>query len=348
MGSGGEGETGAPHWGAGDGGSSGANTAAGEGGSANAGMDARLARLIARARAADGHPPFSDGALAELATGAREVVWLDDVAAAVRTIADPSDGAVTEAEFVVDPDARRHGHGRAMLHRLLVDAPGDLLLWSHGAHPGARRLAASHGLEPVRELLHLRGEVPPAAHSRELPTSVAPSGGNTTEAGNSAPAVVARMRDGDVDALLATNARAFAEPPEQGRLTRAEFDALAGEPWFDPQDVLLAWDGDRLAGFCWLKVEGGGPVSTGSTTGSSTTGSSGEFYVVGVDPGYQGQGWGRRLVEAGMARLASRGIREADLYVEADNAPALRLYREFGFREDSIDIQYRWHSDPGH
>ena len=46
--------------------------------------------------------------------------------------------------------------------------------------------------------------------------------------------------------------------------------------------------------------------------------------------------------------LASRGIREADLYVEADNAPALRLYREFGFREDSIDIQYRWRSDPGH
>ena len=48
------------------------------------------------------------------------------------------------------------------------------------------------------------------------------------------------------------------------------------------------------------------------------------------------------------ARLASRGIREADLYVEADNAPALRLYREFGFREDSIDIQYRWRSDTGH
>ena len=70
--------------------------------------------------------------------------------------------------------------------------------------------------------------------------------------------------------------------------------------------------------------------------------------MVGVDPDYQGQGWGRRLVEAGMARLASRGIREADLYVEADNAPALRLYREFGFREDSIDIQYRWRSDPGH
>ena len=308
----------------------------GSGGGSNAGsgaVDARLARLIARARAADGHPPFSDGALAELATGAREVVWLDDVAAAVRTVSDASSASVTEAEFVVDPDARRHGHGRAMLHRVLVDAPGDLLVWAHGGHPGARRLAASHGLEPVRELLHLRGEVPSGAEFAWK-----------THAGGEPLAILANSVHGAVDALLAVNARAFAEHPEQGRLTRAEFDALAAEPWFDPEDVLLAWDGDRLAGFCWLKVEGGGPVSTRSTTGTG----SGEFYVVGVDPDYQGQGWGRRLVEAGMARLASRGIREADLYVEADNAPALRLYREFGFREDSIDIQYRWRSDPGH
>ena len=308
----------------------------GSGGGSDAGggaVDARLARLIARARAADGHPPFSDGALAELATGAREVVWVDDVAAAVRTVTGASTTSVTEAEFVVDPDARRHGHGRAMLHRLLVDAPGDLLLWSHGAHPGARRLAASHGLEPVRELLHLRAVVPSGAEFAWK-----------THAPSEPLATLANSVHGAVDALLAVNARAFAEHPEQGRLTRAEFDALAAEPWFDPEDVLLAWDGDRLAGFCWLKVEGGGPVSTGSTTGTG----SGEFYVVGVDPDYQGQGWGRRLVEAGMARLASRGIREADLYVEADNAPALRLYREFGFREDSIDIQYRWRSDPGH
>jgi mycothiol synthase len=133
-----------------------------------------------------------------------------------------------------------------------------------------------------------------------------------------------------VHALLRVNARAFAEHPEQGRLTRAEFDALAAEPWFDADDVLLAWDSDRLAGFCWLKVEGG----------------TGEFYVVGVDPDYQGQGWGRELVRVGLARLASRGIQNAHLYVEADNAAALRLYREFGFAEHSIDIQYRWAGGP--
>lgn len=322
--------------------------------------DDRLDRLIARARHFNGHPPFSDGALADLATGRREVVWAEgDVGAAVRTVAGGSvaerrpealegvleaavgvgpsrasgtaasgtAASVTEAEFVIDPDARRHGHGRALLHRLLVDAPGEVLIWAHGGHPAARRLAASHGLEPVRELLHLTGEVPAApAPPAESAYIAHPDAETWATLANSA------SREGAVDELLAVNARAFADHPEQGRMTRAEFDAIAAEPWFNPDDVLLAWDGETLVGFCWLKVEG----------------AEGEFYVVGVDPAAQGQGWGRRLVAAGMARLASRGIRHAHLYVEADNAPALRLYREFGFHEDSVDIQYRWRADPGH
>ena len=79
-----------------------------------------------------------------------------------------------------------------------------------------------------------------------------------------------------------------------------------------------------MVGYCWLKIEDG----------------VGEFYVVGVDPDRQGSGLGRRLVAAGLAHLAERGIREASLYVEADNTPALALYRSFGFGDYSIDIQY--------
>jgi mycothiol synthase len=67
----------------------------------------------------------------------------------------------------------------------------------------------------------------------------------------------------------------------------------------------------------------------------------GEFYAVGVDPDRQGQRIGRTLVEAGLARLAERGIRESTLYVEAENEPAVRLYRSYGFANHTIDIQYR-------
>jgi mycothiol synthase len=271
-------------------------------------MDARLRDLIARARAFDGTPPFSDGALVELERGERELIRLEDATALATG---------TSAEFVVHPDARRRGQGTRMLELLLSRSPGEesaqqrpreKLFWAHGDHPAARALARSHGLEPIRELLQLRAPVPRGA---------------------SAAGAVRGFRVGtDEQAWLELNARAFAQHPEQGAVTREDLDTLMTEPWFNADDFLLVWDGDDLVGYCWLKLEGG----------------AGEFYVVGVHPERQGAGLGRRLVQAGLARMAQRGIQESLLYVEADNAPALRLYRSFGFREHSIDVQYRWHA----
>jgi mycothiol synthase len=252
--------------------------------------------LIQRATRADAQPPFSDGSLVALATGSRRVLAIGDVAAALL-----GEG---EAEFVVDPDARRHGHGAALLESLLERVPG-LRVWAHGDHPAARRLAETHALVPVRELLQLR-----ASGFDTRPTS---------------SAAAQPAKDSDLDDWVALNARAFASHPEQGAVTRADLDVLMAEPWFDPADFLLLRDeGGELVGYCWLKVEHG----------------IGEFYVVGVSPDRQGEGLGRRLVEAGLARLAERGIRTAALYVEADNEPALRLYRSFGFADHAVDIQY--------
>jgi mycothiol synthase len=134
------------------------------------------------------------------------------------------------------------------------------------------------------------------------------------------------FRPGTDDAAwLSLNALAFAQHPEQGRMTQRDLDDRKAEPWFDPEDFLLLWDGDALAAFCWLKVDG--PI--------------GEFYAVGVDPARQGEGLGRVLMDAGFARLAERGIREAALYVEADNEPALKLYERYGFTRHTIDVRYR-------
>ena len=258
--------------------------------------------LIQRATRADGQPPFSDGSLVELATGSRELLAIGDVAAALMR-----DG---EAEFVVDPDARRHGHGTALLDELLSRSP-RLRVWAHGDHAAARALAASHGLVAVRELLQLR---------------LSGSGFDTAVDGLlNRPNRIETFRPGaDEPDWLALNARAFASHPEQGAVSRADLDVLVAEPWFDADDFLLLRDGGTLVGYCWLKVEHG----------------IGEFYVVGVSPDRQGEGLGRRLVEAGLIRLAERGIRVSSLYVEADNDPAVRLYRSFGFDDHSIDIQY--------
>jgi mycothiol synthase len=263
-----------------------------------------LAPLIARARAADGQPPFSDQSLVDLRQGTRTLLAIDDAVAIV---------GQGEAEFVVDPDARGRGNGTAMLERIIAGTSGDLLVWAHGDHPAARALAASHGLEAVRRLLQLSGTVPELVEGHhEQPASTS----SATES----------FRPGiDEDAWVALNARIFAFHSEQGSVTRADLEELETEGWFDPDDFLVAWDGDTMVGYCWLKIEGG----------------SGEIYVIGVAPEKQGTGLGRALMAAGYARLAGRGIRAVHLYVEGDNEKAISLYRSLGFTDLSVDIQYR-------
>jgi mycothiol synthase len=269
--------------------------------------------LAARARAIDGQPPFSDGALLEWRNGSRSLLALGEYAAALFSH--------TEAEFVVDPDARGRGHGNTLLEHLLHPAHGELLFWAHGDHPAARALARKHKLVAVRELLHLRGAVPPPREEVEAGISAA---GVSGAAGASVATGISAASGNWQPEWLALNARAFAHHPEQGGLSRADLDQLALEPWFDAADILLLRVDGALVGSCWLKIEG----------------ESGEFYAVAVDPDHQGSGLGRRLMEAGFAQLAARGIRSAHLYVEADNAPALALYRSFGFEPAEVDIQY--------
>ena len=267
--------------------------------------------LISQAKDADGSPPFSDGALIEYRTGTRELIAIDELAAALLK--------ENEAEFVVSPDARGRGNGTALLDTLI--GRGATLFWAHGDHPAARALAKSHGLAPVRELLHLAVELPVAGPSTSSGTVVE----NTA-----VPELVEGPRTeyfvvgSDEAEWIALNALIFSDHPEQGDLTIADLRELEAEPWFRADTFILLRDGDRMVGYCWLKLEGG----------------RGEFYVVGVHPDYQGRHLGSILFDAGLARLAELGIHDAHLYVEGDNDPALRLYRSRGFKTESIDIQY--------
>jgi mycothiol synthase len=288
-----------------------------------------LDTLTERSRRFDGQPPFSDQSLVDVISGRRTVITADidgrPAAAAILTVdSNPADSNPTEAELVVDPDARHRGLGGQLLRDLIDAAPGELLIWAHGDHPDARALAAKLGFSPVRELLQLRAPVPAAA-SR--------SGERT---GRPSTDTMSDFRPGVDDAeWLTLNARSFADHPEQGSLLQADLDARVAESWFDPRDFIVARDDSgAMVGFCWLKVEGGADAVAGSES------AIGEFYAVGVDPGHQGVGLGRRLVDAGMTRLAERGIRVASLYVEGDNTRAVALYRSIGFDSHSIDIQY--------
>lgn len=182
-------------------------------------------------------------------------------------------------------------------------------LWQHDPTPAERAAAAAVGFVPDRSLLqmHCALPVPPALRGRARPLTLRP------------------FRPGaDEDAWLTTNNRAFADHPEQGAWTRRELEAREREPWFDPDGFLvLEVDGSVVAS-CWTKLHDGvGPV--------------GEIYVISVDPDHHGQGLGRALTLAGLDWIAERGVSRGMLFVDADNASAVALYRSLGFTVSRVD-----------
>jgi mycothiol synthase len=271
------------------------------------------------AQAVDGTAPFSEQVVLSwtpraAATGERHLVARN---AAGLPCGYAYVDATGTAELAVAPAHRRQGHGRALLELLRVEAADlgvDLRIWSHGDHPGARALAAGTGLQVVRELLQLRRPLDESiladADAVKLPSEVTVRG----------------FQPGTDDAAwLRLNAKAFAHHPEQGRTTQADLRARMDEPWFDPAGFLIAEQDGVMIGFHWTKVHPEG---------------LGEVYVLGVDPDRHGGGLGRALTLAGLKHLYDKGLRTVLLYVEADNAPALAVYRRLGFTTWSTDVMY--------
>ena len=277
-------------------------------------LGAAFTRLISRTSLVDGQPPFNDQALVDAASGARTLIVAehDDAIA----------GAVLvgrgEFEFVVDPEFRRNGLGTILLDRILDGAEPHIAGWAHGDHPASRILAARTGFEPARTLYQLRMPVPgPSTDTASTSTDNVADG-----------IVIDAFRPGiDDEAWVELNARVFAGHAEQGELAVDDLRARMAEPWFDANDFFVARHGDTLVAYNWLKIEG--PDEPG------------EIYVVGVDEAYAGRGLGRILMQRAFDRLRTRTISTAALYVDADNAGAVHLYRSLGFTDHTVDVQYR-------
>lgn len=219
--------------------------------------------------------------------------------------------AGASAELAVHPTHRRRGVGRALLDA--VRRGGPVSVWAHGNLPAAQALAAGAGLRVVRELMQMSAPLGPVETPPHHPgVRVRPF-----EPGR------------DEEAWVSLNARAFADHPEQGRMTVADLRAREAEDWFDPALVWLAHTegSDSPVASMWIKVVPGAD--------------EGEIYALGVDPDAQGRGLGGMLTRRAVAELARRGLRTATLYVEGDNEAALRTYRREGFHCVAIDVQYR-------
>ncbi len=59
-----------------------------------------------------------------------------------------------------------------------------------------------------------------------------------------------------------------------------------------------------------------------------------EIYSLAVDPDWQRNGLGRRLLERYLERMRSEGVSRVRLEVRSQNAPARQLYRGLGFQRE--------------
>lgn len=301
---------------------------------------AAVLALAEAVRDADGVVALSEQTLLRVRHGARgrgrfHLAYVDAEQGRVLAgcaFAEVSPGEPDSAEVAVAPQWRRHGLGRRLLDELWAHADArGLRVWAHGDLAPARALAASAGLQRMRALWKMRL---PLRGTDSAPAATLPEPALRPEVAQQVE--IRTFRVGvDEQEWLRTNARAFADHPEQGALTLEDLQQREQEPWFDPEGFFVAVDrgSGRIAGFHWTKVHDDG---AGLTDGEPV----GEVYVVGVDPDWQGSGLGRVLTLRGLHHLRDRGLPWVLLYVDEENRPAVQLYRSLGFELWESDVMY--------
>lgn len=91
---------------------------------------------------------------------------------------------------------------------------------------------------------------------------------------------------------------------------------------------LVAVAGDDVIGWCDLRPKAAPTLRHTAVLG------------MGIVAAYRGQGIGGRMLASTLELARARGIRRAELNVRTDNAPAIALYRRFGFVEEGTCRNY--------
>ena len=299
--------------------------------------------LLARADAADDHPPLPEPQLHALADGGgtrhegrlvlAEHASSDKALAGFALLTHARDGS-TAIHVVIDPALRMRNAGgeEGGASRLaseltsaavtVADEDGTgrpLHLWAMQAGPADDQRAEDNGFVPERDVIQMRVPLPLAEDVLRATRPLA-----------TRPFVPGK----DDEAWLRVNNRAFAEHPEQGSWTLEQLHERLAADWVDLDGFLVADDpddpeGKSLIGFCWTKIHRKrSPVL-------------GEIYVIGVDPAHHGGGLGRALTVAGLNSMADRGVHVGMLYTDDSNEAAVALYGRLGFTVDHVDRSYR-------
>jgi mycothiol synthase len=211
------------------------------------------------------------------------------------------------------PEHRRKGLGTRLL-RVAIDRAREL--GARFVHVSTRendevaRTALLHlGFEYIRRFLELRVNMSMV----------------DWRAAEEAAAHYPVFRPGQEELLTRVQNRSFAEHwgYNPNTVEMARYRLTLGRR--SPEDVFLAYDGDKVIGFCWTET---------------TEPGKGRIYMIGTDPDYRGRGIGRGLLLAGLLHLKNKVARNVWLTVDSTNKPACSLYESIGFE---METAYSWY-----
>lgn len=154
---------------------------------------------------------------------------------------------------------------------------------------------------------------PTAAHSSRADLEIVPIGRAHLAGFHAAVDSVAKER----------RYLAMLEAPSFSRTRRFVLDSLKA----GAVHVVAVADGEVL-GWCDLRPKTAPTLRHGAVLG------------MGVVTAYRGQGIGSRMLASTLELAWAHGIRRAELSVRSDNAPAIALYRRFGFVEEGTCRNY--------
>jgi len=243
----------------------------------------------------------------------------EDIAGYVDVIPELKIGRVI-LNLRVHPKYKKTGLTETLVERALDRAKG---LKADRAHvnighddPGAKELYSKMGFKPVRRFLELGPDLSEFDWQKTYRDSHQ----------------CRLMKQGEEDVLRTVQNRAFLNAWGYSPNSMADLTYWIGITKTSPGDIVLCFDGGRPIGYCWTVI------NVDQTRDGKAA--NGRIHMLGVDPDYRGQGFGKRVLLAGLSLLESRGLKRVDLTVDSENNVSLNLYVSLGFAVRTSNLWY--------
>lgn len=200
-----------------------------------------------------------------------------------------------------------------LLAAAISTASRNVTLWTRGWQTTfVETRTKSLRLERTRHVLQLARRVSDVVHDHFAP-----------------PIKVRPATPSDFARIVEIDTTAFREHPERSLLSSEQLDARLAVADEQHEVLLVAEAGKSIAGFAWLR-----PYRNFETRTTAT-----ELAVLAVDPRFHKSGIGRALVRHAIHSTQTfYNTDELLLYVDADNAGALRVYFSQGFHDQHRDL----------